>query len=107
MPVLAIVDELAVIPVTGALDDARAQQLLEVVAEVPRGPRTLILDFTGITGVDPGTATVVHEAARALVARGASVIFSAAPATLADAVAGEHIDTLGDALASALVNPRA
>lgn len=107
VPVLAIVDELAVIPVTGALDDARAQQLLEVVAEVPRGPRTLIVDFTGITGVDPGTAEVVHEAARAMVARGASVIFSAAPATLADALAGEHIDALGDALASALVNPRA
>ncbi|MDC0723042.1 hypothetical protein [Nannocystis bainbridge] len=107
VPVLAIIDELAVIPVTGALDDARAQQLLEATADVPPGPRTLIVDFTGVTGVEPTTAETVQEAARGLVARGASVIFSAAPATLVPALAGEHIEALGDALASALVNPRA
>ncbi|MBZ5710366.1 STAS domain-containing protein [Nannocystis pusilla] len=106
-PVLAIVDGLSVVPLTGALDEARAQQLLDVAADVPRGPGTLILDFTAVTAVDPETAPLIQEAARGLLARGVSLIFSAAPAALASTLAGEHIDGLGDALASALVSPRA
>lgn len=107
IPVLPLIDGLSVIPLVGALDEARAQQLAEVAGAAPRGPRTIILDFTGVTSVDPATAAVVHDAAHELVARGVSVILSAVPEVLSSALAFERIDTLGDALASALTSPRA
>jgi anti-anti-sigma regulatory factor len=107
VPALPLVDGLTVIPLVGALDEARAEQLREVAGAVAPGPRTVILDFTGVTSVEPATAAVVHEAAHGLVARGASVLLSAVPPALSQALAFERADTLGDALASALTSPRA
>lgn len=106
VPALVIADGLVVLPLVGALDDARAAQLRDVAAEVRPGPLTVIVDFTGVTSVDPATAEIVQEVTRGLLARGAGVVLSAVPPTLSGALGGERADSLGDALAGALGPPR-
>lgn len=103
VPAIAVADTVFVVPVVGGLDDDRAQQLADVLAAVPSAPRTVILDFTGVTAVEPDAAPVVRDAARALAGRGVAVTLTGVPAGLDDGLELERAGTLGEAIAAALV----
>jgi ABC-type sugar transport system substrate-binding protein/anti-anti-sigma regulatory factor len=75
-PVIPITDSILVMPLVGAIDTMRAQQILEAMLEaiVERNARALIIDITGIAVVDTGVAHYLIQAAQAIRLLGAHVI---------------------------------
>lgn len=57
-PMLEVWDTIAVVPIIGTLDSARAQKLMETTLTRMKQSRynAIILDITGLTGIDTGIA---------------------------------------------------
>jgi PAS domain S-box-containing protein len=77
-PLLPIADGVVVLPLVGALDAARAAQVLEVLLDgiVGQRARTAILDITGVRDVDANVASGLVQAAQAARLLGAEVLLT-------------------------------
>jgi PAS domain S-box-containing protein len=77
-PLIPISDEVVVMPLIGALDDRRMQQVLEALLHgvEQRKARTAILDITGVPVIDTHVANGLILAAQAVRLLGARVILT-------------------------------
>lgn len=77
-PLIPINDRVLVMPLVGAMDAARAEQVLETLLDgvVQRGAGAVILDVTGVGVVDTQVADALLRAARALRLVGAEVLLT-------------------------------
>jgi len=75
-PIIPISDEILVLPLIGAIDSARAQQIMETMLETISSHQAavLIIDITGVAMVDTGVAHYLLQAARAAQLLGARVM---------------------------------
>ncbi|HEX6293005.1 MAG TPA: STAS domain-containing protein [Herpetosiphonaceae bacterium] len=74
-PLIPISDDVLVMPLIGAVDTNRAQQILETLLEgvSQRRPRVVILDITGVAIVDTQVANALVQAAQAVQLLGSQV----------------------------------
>jgi predicted ATPase/GAF domain-containing protein/tRNA A-37 threonylcarbamoyl transferase component Bud32 len=77
-PIIPITDEILVMPLVGAMDAGRAQQVLEtaLTGVKDRGAKVVILDITGVARVDAEVAAALINTARALQLLGAKAVLS-------------------------------
>lgn len=77
-PLIPIADNVVIMPLIGAIDDERAQQILETLLEgvVAQQADMVILDITGVRVMDTHIASVLMHAAQALKLLGAQVILT-------------------------------
>jgi ABC-type sugar transport system substrate-binding protein len=75
-PIVPINDEILVLPLVGAIDSTRAQQIMEAMLDAisHQRARVLIVDITGILVVDTQVANYLLQSARAAQLLGARVI---------------------------------
>lgn len=75
-PIVPISDQILVLPLVGAIDAARAQQIMEAMlgAIVQQRAQVLIVDITGIAVVDTQVANYLLQSAQAAQLLGAHVI---------------------------------
>jgi GAF domain-containing protein len=84
-PLLPITDEVVVMPLIGALDAGRAERALEAALSGvgASGASVLILDITGVQGVDARVAGALARASRAIGLLGAEVVITGVRASVA------------------------
>jgi PAS domain S-box-containing protein len=77
-PLIPISDTIVVMPLIGAVDSRRAQQVMEtlLVGIAERGAEIAILDITGVSVVDTQVANALVRAAQAVKLLGAEVILT-------------------------------
>lgn len=77
-PLIPIFEDIVVMPLIGAIDTARAQQVMETLLEgiAHHQAETAILDITGVQVVDTQVANALVRAARAAKLLGAQVILT-------------------------------
>jgi ribose transport system substrate-binding protein len=75
-PIVPINDQILVLPLVGAIDETRAQQIMETMlgAIVQQRAQVLIVDITGIAVVDTQVANYLLQSAQAVQLLGAHVI---------------------------------
>jgi anti-anti-sigma factor len=75
-PVIPISESVLIVPLIGAIDSQRAQQVLDAMLRAIEQHRAqaLIIDITGIAVVDTGVAHYLMQAARAVQLLGAQVV---------------------------------
>jgi anti-anti-sigma factor len=75
-PIIPISTSILIMPLIGAIDSARAQQIMEAMLEAigTHGARYLIVDITGIAVVDTAVAHHLMQASQAVQLLGAQVI---------------------------------
>jgi anti-anti-sigma factor len=75
-PIIPISKQILVLPLIGAIDSARAQQIMETMLEAisTHQAAVLIIDITGVAMVDTGVAHYLLQAARAAQLLGTRVI---------------------------------
>jgi anti-anti-sigma factor len=75
-PIIPINDQILVLPLVGAIDTTRAQQIMEAMlgAIVQQRAQVLIVDITGIAVVDTQVANYLLQSAQAVQLLGAQVI---------------------------------
>lgn len=88
-PLIPIADEVIAIPLIGAIDSVRAQQVLEALLEgiTTRGASMAIIDITGVKVVDAQVANALIGAAHAAKLLGAEVVLTGIGAKVAQALA--------------------
>ncbi|HEU4328941.1 MAG TPA: STAS domain-containing protein [Roseiflexaceae bacterium] len=111
-PLLAISSDTVVLPLVGAIDSQRAQQLLSTLLEgvAGRRARVVILDITGVPIVDTQVANVFLQASQAVGLLGAQVVITGIRPEVAQTMVSLGIDlqriitrnTLQDGIAFAL-----
>ncbi len=116
-PLLAISASTVVLPLIGAIDSQRAQQLLTTLLEgvAERRARVVILDITGVPIVDTQVANVFLQASQSVALLGAQVVITGIRPEVAQTIVGLGIDlqrivtrnTLQDGIAFALQGGRA
>lgn len=76
VPILPVREDSIVVPLIGALDPARAEQLLGSVLEAvqQRRSRTVVLDVTGMAMIDTATAQIIIQTASAVGLLGAEIV---------------------------------
>jgi rsbT co-antagonist protein RsbR len=96
-PLIPISDEVVVMPLIGALDDQRMQQVLEALLHgvEQRRARMAILDITGVPVVDTHVANGLILAAQAVRLLGARVILTGIRPEVAQTLVGLGVN-LGD-----------
>lgn len=84
-PLIPITDKVVVMPLIGAIDAQRAEQMLETLLAgiAHRGASTVILDVTGVKNVDAASAAALLRSARAVRLLGAQLLLSGLGAELA------------------------
>jgi rsbT co-antagonist protein RsbR len=89
-PLIPITDRILTMPLVGALDPERAEQILTTLLEgVSRtGAAVAILDITGVAVVDTQVASALLRAAQAVRLLGAEVILSGIRAEVAQTLVG-------------------
>ncbi|HEU5088301.1 MAG TPA: STAS domain-containing protein, partial [Roseiflexaceae bacterium] len=89
-----ISDDVMVMPLIGAVDSRRAQQVLQALLEgtASRNARTVILDITGVPVVDTQVANALIGAARALRLLGAQVVLTGIRPEVAQTMVGLGVD---------------
>jgi len=77
-PMLAISEDTVVMPLVGAVDSRRAQQIMEALLSgiASNGAGVAILDITGVSVVDTQVANVLVRAAKAVKLLGAEVVIT-------------------------------
>ena len=77
-PLIPIADEVIAMPLIGAIDSARAQQILEVLLQeiTARSAAIVILDITGVKVVDAQVAAALVRVAQAARLLGAEVVLT-------------------------------
>ncbi|XXX79447.1 substrate-binding domain-containing protein [Sorangium sp. So ce134] len=103
-PVIPILPGVLLISLIGAIDAARAQQILEsVLAGVAReGARWVLLDVTGVPLVDEATAAALVQTAQATRLLGARVSLVGVGPTMAQGMVGLGIELHGIAIFQSL-----
>lgn len=93
-PLIPLSDKVVVMPLIGALDSRRAQQVLETLLHgiSKTGASTVILDITGVPLVDTQVANALIHAAQAVKLLGARVILTGIRPEVAQTLVGLGID---------------
>jgi anti-anti-sigma factor len=93
-PIIPITDEVVVMPLIGAIDSARSQQIMEaMLAAISRsGAQVLILDITGVAVIDTNIANYLLQAARAVQLLGAQVMLVGISPEIAQTIVQLGID---------------
>ncbi|MRG96669.1 STAS domain-containing protein [Polyangium spumosum] len=93
-PIIEVWQDVLVVPVVGALDAARAEQMLEVLLEavVHRQARFVILDLTGVEAVDASTAEHLVRVAAAVRLLGCEGIITGIRPSVAETIVGLGVD---------------
>jgi PAS domain S-box-containing protein len=93
-PLLHIGEQIMLMPVIGALDSIRAQQMMEALLKgVERqGARVVILDITGVSVVDTQVARAFIDVEHAIRLLGARMILTGVRPEVAQAIVGLGID---------------
>jgi PAS domain S-box-containing protein len=96
-PLIPISDQVMVMPLVGALDSRRTQQILETLLQGIAASRTAvaILDITGVPVVDTHVANALIQAARTVKLLGAQVVLSGIRPEVAQTLVGLGIDLSG------------
>jgi rsbT co-antagonist protein RsbR len=111
-PLIPISDDVLVMPLVGALDTSRAQQVIEALLQgVAAGnARAAILDITGVPVVDTQVANALLQAAQSVRLLGAQVLITGIRPEVAQTLVGLGVDlslmitraTLQDGIAYAM-----
>lgn len=93
-PLIPITDEIVVMPLIGAIDDWRAQQVMQILLEgvARRKTRLVILDITGVPAVDIQVAQTLLQAAKAVKLLGARVMLTGVQPLLAETLIRLGVD---------------
>ncbi len=93
-PLLTITDGVVVMPLIGAIDSARAQQVMEALLSgvAEQHATTAILDITGVTVVDTQVADVLVRAAQATQLLSAQAIITGIRPEIAQTLIGLGVD---------------
>ena len=93
-PLMPISDEVLVMPLIGAIDSSRAQQITERLLEGVSGrrARVVILDITGVNVVDTQVANAILQTAQAVRLLGAEVIITGIGPEIAQILVGLGMD---------------
>jgi rsbT co-antagonist protein RsbR len=96
-PLIPISARVTVMPLIGAIDSARAQQVLETLLEgiANSGARIAILDITGVPVVDTQVANALIRAAHAVKLLGAEAILTGIRPEVAQTLVGLGADLSG------------
>ncbi|WP_437301039.1 AAA family ATPase [Sorangium sp. So ce426] len=93
-PLVPITSDVMVMPLIGTLDEERAQDVLETLLDgaTRSGTRTVIIDVTGIKGVDQRVANALLKAANALRLLGVQAVLTGIRGEVAQALLRLDID---------------
>ncbi|MDQ3553320.1 MAG: STAS domain-containing protein [Chloroflexota bacterium] len=93
-PVLKVRDQLLILPIIGALDTGRARQLTEQLLNGIRENRAkvVVIDITGVPGIDETVANHMVQAVRASALMGARVIITGLSAEIAHTLVDLRVD---------------
>jgi anti-anti-sigma factor len=93
-PLIPLRDDIVVMPLVGALDSSRAQQIMETLLEgvARQGARAAILDITGVSIVDTQVANALLQAAQAVRLLGAQVVLTGIRPEVAQTLVGLGVD---------------
>ncbi len=96
-PLIPISERVMVMPLVGAVDSQRAQQVLEALLEgiSAAGADVAILDITGVPVVDTSVANGLIQAAQAVRLLGAEVILTGIRPEVAQTLVGLGVDLRG------------
>ena len=96
-PLIPISDQVMVMPLIGAVDSRRAQQVLDALLEGVASSRALvaILDITGVPVVDTQVANALLRAAQAVKLLGAQVVLTGIRPEVAQTLVGLGADLSG------------
>lgn len=96
-PIVPISQGVLVLPLVGALDTARAQQMMEslLAKVVERQARVAIIDVTGVPHIDTASANALLQVARAVRLLGAQVVLTGIRPEVSQAIVGLNIDLSG------------
>lgn len=94
-PVIPITDEIVIMPIIGAMDEARARQVLEAALRgaAERRARVVLLDATGMTSVDKDAAGTLLRAAGALRMLGAKAVLTGLRPDVARLLSDFNVET--------------
>jgi rsbT co-antagonist protein RsbR len=87
-PLIPLTDTVMVMPLVGAIDSQRAQQIMEVLLEgiAQHQAKVVLLDISGVRVVDTQVADALLRAARAVKLLGAQVILTGISAEIAQTI---------------------
>ncbi|HMQ30456.1 MAG TPA: PAS domain S-box protein [Chloroflexaceae bacterium] len=87
-PLIPLADDVVVMPLVGAIDSARAQQIMEVLLEgiAYFQADTVLVDISGVRVVDTQVADALLRAARAVQLLGAQIILTGISADVAQTI---------------------
>lgn len=93
-PLIPVAERVLVLPLIGAIDDARAHRILEVVLQgaTMQRARCVIIDVSGIPRFHATNAKLLFRLSRALRLLGAEMIVTGLSAAAAQALVGLNID---------------
>lgn len=93
-PLIPITDRVVVMPLIGAMDQERAEQVVEVALSgaAASGASVVIMDVTGLTEMDSRTADTLARCARALELLGAEVVLTGIQPRFAGIMVEQGID---------------
>ncbi|WP_437774887.1 STAS domain-containing protein [Sorangium sp. So ce1097] len=96
-PIVPISQGVLVLPLVGALDSTRAQQVMENLLSkvVERQARVAIIDVTGVPHIDTSSASALLQVAQAVRLLGAQVVLTGIRPEVAQAIVGLGIDLTG------------
>jgi rsbT co-antagonist protein RsbR len=96
-PLIPISDHVMVMPLIGAVDSRRAQQVLETLLQgiASSGTQVAILDITGVPVVDTQVANALIHAAQAVKLLGAQVVLTGIRPEVAQTLVGLGADLGG------------
>jgi anti-anti-sigma regulatory factor len=96
-PLIPLSEQVVVMPLVGAVDSSRAQQVLETLLQgiASSGARVAILDITGVPVVDTQVANALIRAAQAVKLLGANVVLTGIRPEVAQTLVGLGTDLSG------------
>lgn len=96
-PLIPVEDGVLVVPLIGRLDHSRAQELLAVLLAgvADRRARAVIVDVTGMPGLDQPAAAALMQVARAVRLLGAHVVVTGIRPAVAATLVSLGVDTEG------------
>lgn len=96
-PLFPISDNVLVLPLVGAVDGRRAQQMIEVLLQgvQQHSARVVLVDITGVSLVDTQVANVLIQAAQAVKLLGAEVVITGIRPEVAQTLIGLGVDLRG------------
>jgi rsbT co-antagonist protein RsbR len=96
-PIIPLTDDVVAMPLIGAIDSNRAQQVIETLLAGVSNSRatTAILDITGVQIVDTQVANALLRAAQAVKLLGAQVVLTGIRPEIAQTLVGLGLDLSG------------